>query len=149
MRVTLDSNILIYAVDNQAVTRHAAAADIVKRASQRDAILTLQSLCEFFHVATRKMGLSVINAEMAVDRWRAVFDVHSASESCLIAAIDLVKRHGLSFWDALLWATAREAGCNLLLSEDMHDGHTLGGVTCVNPFEPRNAVLIDSALPRV
>jgi len=149
VRVTLDSNILIYAVDNQAVTRHAAAADIVKRASQRDAILTLQSLCEFFHVATRKMGLSAINAEMAVDRWRAVFDVHSASESCLISAIDLVKRHGLSFWDAMLWATAQEAGCSLLLSEDMHDGHTLGGVTCVNPFEPRNAVLIDSALPRV
>lgn len=139
---------LVYAVDREAGARHAVAADVIKRASRRDCVLTLQSLGEFFHVVTRKMGLSVANAEMALDRWRAVFAIYPASESCLVSAVDLVKRHGLAFWDALLCATAREAGCHLLLSEDLHDGQTLGGVTLVNPFEPKNAVLIEAALPR-
>ena len=54
-----------------------------------------------------------------------------------------------SFWDAMLWTTARQAGCRLLLSEDLQDGQTLGGVTCVNPFAPRNATLVAAALPPV
>lgn len=32
-------------------------------------------------------------------------------------------------------------------SEDMHDGQPLGGVTIVNPFAPKNAVLLAAVLP--
>ena len=39
-----------------------------------------------------------------------------------------------SYWDALLVATAAEAGCRLILTEDLADGTTLGGVTIHNPF---------------
>lgn len=149
MRFTFDSNVLIYAIDSSAGGRHTAAAALLRRAARRDCVLTLQSLGEFFHVATRKTRLSPANAGLAVERWCAVFAVHAASEKCLAAAIETVKRHQLSFWDAMLWATAGEAGCRLLLSEDLHDGQTLDGVTCVNPFEPKNATLIEAALPSV
>jgi predicted nucleic acid-binding protein len=37
-------------------------------------------------------------------------------------------------FDALLLATAREAGCTVALSEDMHDGAALGGIVVRNPF---------------
>jgi hypothetical protein len=60
----------------------------------------------------------------------------------------LVKRHSVSFWDAMLWVTAREAGCRLLFSEDLHDGQTLDGVTCINPFAARNQTLVEAALPK-
>jgi predicted nucleic acid-binding protein len=33
-------------------------------------------------------------------------------------------------------AAAGEAGCRLLLSEDLQDGFVWGGVTVVNPFAP-------------
>ena len=39
-----------------------------------------------------------------------------------------------SYWDALLVATAAEAGCRLILTEDLADGTTLGGVAIHNPF---------------
>jgi predicted nucleic acid-binding protein len=39
-----------------------------------------------------------------------------------------------SYWDALLVATAAEAGCELILSEDMADGTRLSGVEIHNPF---------------
>jgi predicted nucleic acid-binding protein len=39
-----------------------------------------------------------------------------------------------AYWDALLTTTAAEAGCNLLLTEDMHDGAFLNGVHIHRPF---------------
>jgi predicted nucleic acid-binding protein len=39
-----------------------------------------------------------------------------------------------SYWDALLVATAAEAGCTIILTEDMSDGAILGGLRIHNPF---------------
>ena len=50
-------------------------------------------------------------------------------------AINAVSVHTLSFWDALLWAVAREAGVTLLLSEDFQHDRVLGGVRFCNPFK--------------
>ena len=75
--------------------------------------------------------------------------VHAADSDTLTDAINAVRRDTMSFWDAMLWAAARRAGCRLLLSDDLHDGQTMAGVTFVNPFEPKNAMPIDAALPSV
>jgi hypothetical protein len=40
----------------------------------------------------------------------------------------------LSFWDPLIVAAARAAGCDRILSEDLTDGELYGSVTVVNPF---------------
>jgi predicted nucleic acid-binding protein len=117
------------------------------RATAADCILTLQSLAEFFSAVTRKGKRSLADAAGFIADWRAVFAIHAADEACLTEAIDAVERNALSFWDALLWAAARRAGCRLLLSEDMHDGQTLGGVTIVNPFAAKNAALLAAVLP--
>ena len=61
--------------------------------------------------------------------------------------MEAVARHRLSFWDAMLWATAKAAGCRLILSEDGADGRDLEGVVQVNPFEPSNDRVVDLALP--
>ena len=58
----------------------------------------------------------------------------AADDSALIDAIDAVERHRFSFWDAMLWAAARRAGCSAILSEDMQHGQRLGGVVFLNPF---------------
>lgn len=72
--------------------------------------------------------------------------VVAADEVALVDAIDGVVEHKLSFWDAMMWATAKRAGCRLLISEDGADGRTLGGVTTVNPFARKASALIDEAL---
>ena len=82
-----------------------------------------------------------------VQSFQSLFAVAAADESDLAAAVVAVEQHGLSFWDAMLWATARRAGCRLLLSEDFQDGRDLGGVLFVNPFDPANRKLLDLALP--
>jgi len=143
---TLDTNILVYAVDVDIGDKHAIALDIVERAFDADGVLTLQCLGEFFHVATRKGRLDAKSAAILVKRFCAVFPVVDANVTTLDQAMDGVSRHGLAFWDAMLWATARDAGCRLILSEDFQDGQTLEGVTFLNPFAARNRVLVERAL---
>jgi predicted nucleic acid-binding protein len=48
--------------------------------------------------------------------------------------VSLAREHGLSFYDALIVASAVEAGCDILYSEDMQHGRTFGGLGIVNPF---------------
>jgi predicted nucleic acid-binding protein len=49
-------------------------------------------------------------------------------------ALDAVPRHGLSFWDALIWAAAKENGISVIHTEDFQDGRDIEGVQFRNPF---------------
>ena len=133
-RFSLDTDILVYAVDRDAGERHRQSADLVKRAARRDCVLTVQSLAEFFHATTRKNLLQPARARGFVRSWREVFEVTAADDTTLDDALDAVEEHGLSLRDAMLWAAARRAGCSAILSEDMQHGRRLGGVAVVNPF---------------
>jgi predicted nucleic acid-binding protein len=74
--------------------------------------------------------------------------VEAAAIQDLDAAMRAVGEHRLSFWDAMLWATARRAGVRLLITEDLQDGRVLEGVRFVNPFAVHNDALIDREIPR-
>jgi len=51
------------------------------------------------------------------------------------AALVIARRDGLNVHDALIVASALEARCNTLLSEDMQDGRVIdGSLTIRNPF---------------
>jgi len=147
VRFTFDTNILVYAIDAKAGQRHSMAVEFVDRAKNGECILALQSLGEFFSVAIRKIGLDPKEAEEIVDDWRSTFPVIAADEDCLADAMWAVRQHRLSFWDAMLWAAAKGAGCRLLISEDFDDGQAIGPVTFVDPFQDHNAVLLGAALP--
>lgn len=147
-RFTLDTNILVYAVDREAGTRHDGAKDIVARAAFRNCLLSVQSLAEFFHATTRKRLLEPQGARAFVRDWLAVFDTYQADPTSLADAMELSAEHRMSFWDAMLWAAARQAGCAVLLSEDMQHGFQLRGVRVVDPFRPDAASELQSLLER-
>ncbi len=146
MRFTFDTNILVYAADRTAGRKHVEAEELVNLAAEADCVLTLQALGEFYSVVVRKEKRDPSGAEKFVSTWQSIFPVHAATPGCLTGAIQAVHNDGLAFWDAMLWATARDAGCGLLISEDFQDGRTLGGVTFVNPFLEHNDTLLRAAL---
>ena len=148
MRFTLDTNILVYAVDRNAGERHRLAVNLVQRVRKgRNCVLTLQSLAELFRTLTgSKMRMAPAQAAALVQHWRDVLPVVAADDACLTDAMDAVTHHGWSFWDAMIWATAKRHGCRLLLSEDGQAGRTLGGVTILNPFVADAKPLLDQAL---
>ena len=147
--ISFDSNVLVYAADRTGGDRHERAADLVERAMRRqNCIQTLQSLCEFFTVVTRKAGVDRLAAAELVETWSAALVVENATLQDLADATRAVREHGLAFWDAMLWATVRRAGVGLLISEDFQDGRVLEGVRFANPFAAHNAALIDREMPR-
>lgn len=133
-RFTLDSNILVYAVNVTAGVKHEACQRIIAAAGRFDCVLTLQAVSEFYWVVARKrIVTSALAAERANDLLTA-FRCVPASENAIRAALPHAVAGRAAYWDALLITTVAEAGCNLLLTEDLHDGVFLSGVHIHHPF---------------
>lgn len=134
MRLALDTNILVYAEGLNGDAKKQAVLGLLRKLPQELVVLPVQTLGELFHVLVRKAGRSPADARSSVLTWRDSFATADTTDSVMIAAADLASQHQLSIWDAVILATAADAGCRLLLSEDMHDGFTWTGVTVANPF---------------
>lgn len=78
--------------------------------------------------------VSARDAKSQIDDWLRLFPTVAASAVALRSALAHAVEGRLSFWDAMLLATADEAGCALVLSENMHDGMRFGNLTVRNPF---------------
>lgn len=133
-RLSLDSNILFYTVDADAGALQERAREIVRQAALSDCVLSLQTLCEFFASTTRKEKLTAAQAAAHVEDWQTLFPVVAATPGSLRLAMRAVEHHSLSFWDAMQWAVAKQAGARLLLSEDLQHDRELEGVRFRNPF---------------
>jgi predicted nucleic acid-binding protein len=145
--VALDTNVLIYAIDTAAGPRHDTAGALIRRVLLGEqSILILQTMTEFYSVATQKFRIPSGEALLFLDGLRAVLAVHAVDVRDFDRATR-GERHGLSFWDALLWATADRIGVRYLLSENFQDGRVLGGVTFVDPFQRGNEPLLAEILP--
>lgn len=134
-RFSLDANVFFYAIDSSHPKRHRRAAEIVDRAAvEHECVVAVQAYAEFFAATTRKGKMSVAEAGAQVADWQTLFTTAYPAPGSLQQAIDAVARHGLSFWDAMLWSVVKNAGVTVLLSEDLQDGRELGGVWFRNPF---------------
>lgn len=147
MTVAFDTNVLVYAIDTAAGPRHASAGALIERVLLGGrGLLILQTMTEFYSVATGKLRIRAHDALLFLDELRAVLAVYAADERDFDRATR-GERRGLSFWDALIWATADRVGVQYLLTEDFQDGRVLGGVTFVDPFENHNQALLTRILP--
>jgi predicted nucleic acid-binding protein len=133
-RFSLDADVLVYAADRSMPDKHERAKLIVMAAPQLDCWLTIQALGEFFFLTTRKRIVSPSDATAQVNDWLNLFQTAGAGAPTIRAALPHATDRRLAFWDAMLLATANEVGCELVLSEDMHDGMRFGNLTVRNPF---------------
>jgi len=134
MRVALDTNILAYAEGVNGAARKTAALDLLQRLPAGSALLPVQTLGELFQLLVRKVNRTPTQARTAILSWRDAFPLIEASESVIVGAAELAARHRFSFWDGVVLASTAEAGCRLLLSEDLQEGFTWNSVTVTNPF---------------
>lgn len=133
-RSFFDTNVLIYADDKAAPAKQRRALDLV--AEHRRAgtgVVSLQVLQEYFVTVTRKLRVDASIARRKVELL-AEFDVAEPELADVLAAIDLHRLHGFSFWDALVLRSAKQAGCSVLFTEDFQHGRGVEGLRIVNPF---------------
>ncbi len=131
----VDSNILIYAHDADAKSKHETAKAVVAELwSKRTGVLSMQVLQEFYVNVTRKIAipLSKSIARTVVNSYVIWCAETTPAEISLAFQIEDESRIG--FWDALIVASAVKCGASRILSEDLHAGQMIAGVRVENPF---------------
>ena len=134
MSVFFDSNVLIYRIDYRDAHKNAIAAALIDAAlADGSAMISTQSLQEFYSAATRKLGIPAEDVKnVAVEYRRA--RIVQLTPKLIFAAMSRHGAGGFSFWDALIVEAALYGGAKILYSEDMQDGMRVDGLTIRNPF---------------
>jgi predicted nucleic acid-binding protein len=131
----VDTNILIYAHDVDQGQKHLTARDILIELMQdRSGVLSPQVLQEFYVNVTRKIAKPLSKRaarEIVADYSVWCIDTTAAEVAEAFRIEDAAK---VSFWDALILASAVKAGAEVLLSEDLSSGQKMAGVRIQNPF---------------
>ncbi|MEW5990824.1 MAG: PIN domain-containing protein [Chloroflexota bacterium] len=135
-RAFVDTNVLLYAHDaSETVKQPVAAAALTDLWRHRTGTISTQVLQEFYVTATRKLAQPLTRAEAReVVELYSTWPVVTIDPAVVLAATRTEEDHQVSFWDALILESARVAGAEILLSEDLQHGQEIGGVRIENPF---------------
>jgi predicted nucleic acid-binding protein len=130
-----DSNVLIYAMVS-GDSRRERAQQLVAQSG----VISVQVLNEFVAVARRKMRMPWGNVIEALDAVRILFpSPASITLDTHEAALKIAQQYGFGIYDAQIAASALEANCSTLYSEDLQDGQVIDGrLTIRNPFRFEN-----------
>ena len=107
-KVFFDTNILVYAHDSSSSSKKNVSQELkpLSAAQARKEILLLSNM--------------------------ATVDI---DPTLVVRAIEIHEKWQLSYWDALILASAERAGCSTVYSEDLSDGQSYGAVTVRNPYK--------------
>lgn len=132
----VDSNILIYAHDRDAGEKQLRAAHVLRTLWESgNGRLSTQVLQEFFVNATQRLATPLARASAReVVQSYSVWISEATSADTITRAIDLADLSRLSFWDALIVASAEQCGAGRLLSEDLSHGQLIGSIRVDNPL---------------
>jgi predicted nucleic acid-binding protein len=141
VRIALDTNILVYA---EGLEQHsddarkvAVCRTLVPNLIENPAftpVVPTQALLELFHVLTRKAGRTAAEARAVVAEIAGSFEVAPVDAEVIELALDVATANRFQIFDSTILAGAMRAGCELLLSEDLHGGFHRRGLTVTSPF---------------
>jgi predicted nucleic acid-binding protein len=130
----VDTNVLIYVHDPRDPRKQSIATELVREIT--NCALLWQVACEYV-AASRKLQAFGFGPQ---DAWNDLRRLHTLWQSVLpnwthhLKCESLMQGHSLSFWDALLLATAIEEGIGTLYSEDLASVGQIPGIKIINPF---------------
>lgn len=124
-----DSNVPLYLLSSDS-----DKADRAERVLAEGGTISVQVLNEFVAVARRKHAVPWTTIEQSLSVLRHVCQVQPLTVATHDKAVELAKRYGMPIYDATIAASALEAGCEILYSEDFQHAQKLDGLTVLNPF---------------
>ena len=138
----VDSNILIFAHDLDAgVKRELAMAKLRELWDSGTGRLSVQVLQEFYVNVTQKLATPIAaSTAREVIRAYGVWVHHATTVETVTRATEISDLARISFWDALIVASAEEVDADELLSEDLNDGQSIAGIKVVNPLKINHMV---------
>lgn len=126
----IDTNILLYLL-----SKDEAKANRAEELIAAGGVVSVQVLNEFAAVARRKAGLSWAEIRACLLPLRQLFHVESLRDETHVRALGIAERNQVHIYDAAIIASALQAGCRLLYTEDLHRGQLFERRLVVrNPF---------------
>lgn len=138
--ILIDTNVLVYAHDPNDPGKQDRAIETLQRLRMDGTgRLSAQILAEFFSAMSKLIRAGTVRIPQSdlVNQLEAIarsFPVFPVTALIVNEAARGVLRHGFSFFDAQIWATARLNQVPLVFSEDFNQS-ILEGVRFVNPFD--------------
>ena len=136
--VLVDTDVLIRAYQaGGGDPRAGQAKDALEELAHRvNGYLSVQNLAEFSHAVQTRLTSPVPHAKVreTIAQLEQVFDVLRPSSRTIDTALLGVEKHGLPFWDSMVWAVAHENGIDEVLTQEVPPRAEIEGVRYRNPF---------------
>jgi predicted nucleic acid-binding protein len=125
-----DTNVLIYLASDDP-----AKADRAESLIGGGGTISVQVLNEATNVARRKMGMSWAETDAFLTTIRGLVAVEPITLDVHLTGLTLAQRYQFSIYEAMIAASALDADCDTLFSEDMQHGMVIDDrLHIVNPF---------------
>ncbi|MBC7922858.1 MAG: PIN domain-containing protein [Ferruginibacter sp.] len=131
-KVFLDTNVLIYSIDNRNPAKKASAISLLE--GENEVMISTQVIGEFVPATVKKGVFTFEQAAVRANGFMQAMVVSQIGTSTILKAFDIKRRYGFAYFDCLIAATALESNCRLLYSEDLHHGQVVDTLTVINPF---------------
>jgi predicted nucleic acid-binding protein len=126
----LDTNILIYLEGNDIPKRNMAETLL-----SYNPVISPQVISEFINVTRRLRNISKSRLLIEASGLFRYCPIPPIKHSTLDLAVNLIHRYDFQIFDSIIVASALEAGCEILYSEDMqHNMRIEGQLKIINPF---------------
>lgn len=124
-KIFIDTNILVYTLDQKNIEKRDMARKIVKKVVEsHQPVISTQVIKEFYVVASSKLKADPIVVKNIIHNFHNMEIVNNDLD-LIEQAIDISILSQLSFWDSLIIAAAEKANCEYVLSEDLNSGQKL------------------------
>lgn len=133
----LDTNVLVYSIDVASpVKRETAKAIVADALSNRSAVISFQIVQETLQAVTRKVRVVAADADAQAFFSEVLLPLWTVQPTAALyeRALRIQRKQGLAFYDSVVVASAIEAGCKRLLTEDLQHGQRIEGLRIENPF---------------
>jgi len=135
-RVFIDTNVLVYVYDPDALAKQTCARNLViDHLGSGTLALSTQVLLEFYWTVTRKPEVPLPHP-VAAGFARQLLAAHVVPPSAELAVAAMERRGAspLTIWDALILEAAESCGASVLYTEDKHLLSVSAGIAIVDPF---------------
>ena len=132
-KIFIDSNIWLYLFLKDESDKYKIVEKYILENSNNPMFISYQVINEVTNQLIRKdFNETVI--KKSIEHLFKICTIHNYSKEIVLLASSLRERHSFSFWDSMIVASAINCGCNILATEDMHDGLKIDNMVILNIF---------------
>ncbi len=133
-KIFIDTNILVYCIDRHDPAKQKTSRLLLQTlGNDHSGVISTQVMQEFFVVGTKKLAADPLLVKDILHSFEN-FETVIVTPEIIKEAIDCSIINRLSFWDALIVATAESAKCERIWTEDLNHGQVIRGVKIENPL---------------